>query len=117
MAWFEVDIYRKCVEVDLHDYSHRTAIAASREKIKEAYEHGFKYIRLIHGAADIKDKRDGGSIKFALHAILKRGELDRWVDRGSKDHGFEGVSLLLALRHNPAPVDGEWKEMPVYEYR
>jgi hypothetical protein len=57
MAWFEVDIYRKCVEVDLHDYSHRTAIAASREKIKEAYEHGFKYIRLIHGAANIRIKR------------------------------------------------------------
>lgn len=45
MAWFEVDIYRKCVEVDLHDYSHMTAIAASCEKIKEAYEHGFKLER------------------------------------------------------------------------
>ena len=117
MAWFEVDIYRKCVEVDLHDYSHRTAIAASREKIKEAYEHGFKYIRLIHGAVDIKDKRDGGSIKFALHAILKRGELDRWVDKASNKNRFEGGSLLLALRHNPAPVDREWKGMSVYEYR
>lgn len=53
MAWFEIDIYRKCVEVDLHDYSHR----------------------------------------------------------------FAGGSLLIALRPNPAPVDGEWKEMPVFEYR
>lgn len=117
MACFEVDIYKKCVEVDLHDYSHVTAIAASREKIKEAYEHGFKYIRLIHGAAGIRDKKDRGSIKFTLHAILKRGELDRWVDKASNNNRFEGGSLLLALRHNPAPVDGEWKEMPVYEYR
>lgn len=68
MAWFEVDIYRKC-------------------------------------------------IKFALHAILKRGELDRWVDKNSNDHRFDGGSLLLALRPNPAHVDGDWKEMPVYEYR
>jgi len=117
MAWFEVDIFKKCVEVDLHDYSHRTAILAAREKIKEAYEHGFKYIRLIHGATNIREKKDGGSIKFALHAILKRGELDRWVDRGSKYHKFIGGSLLLALRPNLAPVDGEWKEMPVFEYR
>ena len=116
MAWFEVDIYRKCVEVDLHDYSHRTAIATSLEKIKEAYEHGFKYIRLIHGAADIRNKKDGGSIKFALHAILKRGELDRWVNINSKDHSFDGGSLLLALRPNPAPVDMEWKEIPLFEY-
>ncbi len=117
MAWFEVDIYKKCVEVDLHDYSCWTAIAVSREKIKEAFEHGFKYIRLIHGGADMRDKRDGGSIKFALRAILKRGELDRWVDKTSNNNRVEGGSLLLALRHNPVPVDGEWKEMPVYEYR
>ncbi len=35
MAWFEVDIFKKCIEVDLHDYSHRTALKAAREKIKE----------------------------------------------------------------------------------
>ena len=117
MAWFEVNIYKKCVEVDLHDYSHRTAIAVSREKIKEAFEHGFKYIKIIHGARDVRNKKDGGSIKFALRAMLNSGELDMWVDRGSKDHWFDGGSLLIALRPNPAPVDRDWKEMPVYEYR
>lgn len=116
MAWFEVDIFNKYIEVDLHDYSHSTAIAVSREKIKEAYDHGLKFIRLIHGAAQIKVKNEGGSIKFALHAMIKRGELDRWVDRGAKNHRFDGGCLLLALRPNPAPVDSEWKEMPVYEY-
>ncbi len=117
MAWFEIDIYSKCVEVDLHDYSHRTAIAAAREKVKEAYEHGFKFIKLIHGAADVRNKKDGGSIKFALHAILKRGELDRWVDKGSKGNRLEGGAMLIALRPNPAPVDKGWNEMPAYEYR
>jgi len=116
MAGFEVDIYTKSIEVDLHNYTHITAISVSREKIKEAYDHGFKFIRLIHGATHIRDKNDGGSIKFALRAMLKRGELDRWVDMGSKNHRFDGGYLLLALRPNPAPVDGEWKEMPVYEY-
>ena len=116
MAWFEVDIYTKSIEVDLHNYTHITAIAVSREKIKEAYDHGFKFIRLIHGAVQIRDKNDGGSIKFALRSMLKRGEMDRWVDRGSKKQRFDGGYLLLALRPNPVPVDGEWKEMPFYEY-
>ena len=116
MAWFEVDIFNKSIEVDLHDYSHSTAIAVSREKIKEAYDHGFKFIRLIHGATQIMYKNEGGSIKFALRAMLKRGELDRWVDRRSKNHRFDGGCLLLALRPNPAPVDSDWKEMPLYEY-
>ncbi len=117
MAWFEVDIFKKCIEVDLHDYSHRTAITAAREKIKEAYDHGFKYIRLIHGAAGIRNKEDGGSIKFALHSMLRRGEFDKWVqEKSSGGHRILDESIILALRKNPAPSDTAWKEMPSDEY-
>ncbi len=117
MAWFDVDIFKKCVEVDLHDYSHRTAILVAREKIKEAYEHGFRYIRLIHGAAGIRSKEDGGSIKFALHSMLKRGELDKWVqEKSSGSHGIRDESMILALRKNPAPVNTDWKDMPRDEF-
>jgi len=112
MAWFEVDIFEKCVAVDLHKYSHRTALIVAREKIKEAYGHGFRHVRFIHGAADIPKKDDGGSIKFALRTILKRGELDKWVDKKE----FLDGSLIIGLRKNPAPVDGEWKEIPPEEY-
>ncbi len=59
MARFEVDIFRKCVEVDLHGYSRSTALAVARDKIKEAYEHGFRYVKLIHGAANIRQSSDG----------------------------------------------------------
>jgi DNA-nicking Smr family endonuclease len=62
MARFEVDIFEKCVTVDLHKYSHRTALIVAREKIREAYGHGFRHVKLIHGAADITKKNDGGSI-------------------------------------------------------
>ena len=114
MAWFEVDIFEKCVAVDLHKYSHRTALIVVREKIKEAYGHGFRHVRLIHGAAYITKKNDGGGIKFALHSILKRGELDKWVDK--KECSFREGELILRLRKNPVPVDGEWKEIPPEEY-
>jgi len=114
MAWFEVDIFEKCVSVDLHKYSHRTALIVAREKVKEAYGHGFRHVRLIHGAADITKKSDGGSIKFTLHSILKRGELDTWVDK--KECKFRDVSLILRLKKNPAPVVGAWKELPLEEY-
>lgn len=114
MAWFEVDIFNKSIEVDLHNYSTGTALAAAREKVKEAYEHGFRHVKLIHGASGIKNKNDSGSIKFTLRSMLKRNELDKWIDKEGSESRDE--SLMLVLRKNPAPVDGEWKEMPVEDY-
>jgi len=114
MARFEVDIFNKSLEVDLHNYSTGTALTVAREKIKEAYEHGFRHVKLIHGAPGIKNKNDGGSIKFALRSRLRRGELDKWIDKEGSESRDE--SLILVLRKNPAPVDGEWKEMPVEDY-
>ena len=114
MAWFEVDIFKKCVEVDLHNYSTRTALMAAREKIKEAYEHGFRHVKLIHGATNITNKNEGGSIKFALRAMFKNGELDKWIDKnGSR---VRDESLILEIRKNPVAVEREWKEMPLEEY-
>ncbi len=114
MARFEVDIFKKCVEVDLHNYSTITALRASREKIREAYEHGFRNVKLIHGAANIKNKKDGGSIKFKLRSMLKSGELDKWVDK--KGSQFRDESLILELRKNPAPTELEWEELPLEDY-
>jgi len=114
MAWFEVDIFEKCITVDLHKYSHRTALFVAREKIKEAYGNGFRYVKLIHGAADISKKNDRGSIKFALHSILKRGELEQWVDK--KESEFQEGTLIFRIKKNPVPVDGDWKEIPLEEY-
>lgn len=117
MAWFDVDIFKSCVVVDLHDYSHKTALTAARQKIKEAYEHGFRYIRLIHGSSNIRNKNDGGSIKFALRSMLKSRELAGWVlDLDSGKQRVRDESIILALRPNPSPVDKEWNEMPGYEY-
>ncbi len=117
MAWFEVDVFQSTVTIDLHDYSLKTAVMIAREKIKEAYEHGFRYVRFIHGATLIKDKNDGGSIKFALHSMLRRGETAKWVqDKNSGNHKILGGSITFALRKNPAPVNDEWKELPVREY-
>ncbi|NJD77772.1 MAG: Smr/MutS family protein [Candidatus Methanoperedens sp.] len=117
MAWFQVDIFEKCVEVDLHGYSHMTAILVARKKIKEAYEHGFRQIKFIHGGASIRSKEDGGSIKFALRSMLKNSELSRWVmERDSKNHKIRDGSIIFALRVNDAPIDKEWKEIPMSEY-
>ncbi len=49
--------------------------------------------------------------------MLKRGELDRWVqEKDSWNHRLGDESMILALRRNPAPVDKEWNDMPVDEY-
>jgi hypothetical protein len=114
MAWFEVDIFNKSIEIDLHNYSTRTALEVAREKIKEAYEHGFRHVKLIHGAAGIKNKNEGGSVKFELRSMLRRGEFDKWTDRQGSESRDE--SLILVLRKNTTPVDGKWKEMPLEDY-
>jgi len=117
MAWFDIDIFESTILVDLHDYSRKTAIMVVREKIKEAYEHGFRHIRFIHGATHIKEKTDGGSIKFALHSMLRQGKLEKWVqDKDSGNHRILDGSITFALRKNPAPVDNDWKELPMWEY-
>ncbi len=117
MTYLDVDVFNRCVEVDLHGYSRMTAIRVAREKIIEAYEHGFRYVRLIHGASNIRHKEDGGSIKFALRSMLNNGGLDNWAEeKGSKNHRIRDESMILALRKNPKPVDGEWKELPMGEY-
>jgi len=110
-------VFRKSVDVDLHEYTHRTAIILAREKVKEAYEHGYKSIRFIHGATNVRGRDGGGSIKFALRDMLKRGEFNKWVKgRDSKEHKVRDASIVLALRKNPTPVDKGWKEMPMGEY-
>lgn len=117
MAWFEVDIFNKSVDVDLHEYTHTTALVLAREKVREAYEHGYKTIRLIHGAANARGRDGGGSIKFALRDMLNRGEFNAWAhDRNSGGHKVGGASIVLALRKNPAPVDKGWTEMPMGDY-
>ena len=114
MAWFNVDIFKKCVEVDLHNYSTITALVVAREKIKEAYEQGFRHVKLIHGAANIMNKNDGGSIKFALRTQLKSGTLNKWIDKNGTRVRDE--SLTLEIRKNSAAVEREWKEMPLEDY-
>ncbi|PWB55461.1 MAG: hypothetical protein C3F06_02565 [Candidatus Methanoperedenaceae archaeon] len=114
MAGFEVDIFKKCVEVDLHNYSIMTALIAAREKIKEAYEHGFRYIRLIHGAANIGSKNERRTIKYSLRTVLKNGEFDKWIDKNGST--FRDESLILEIRKNSAPLNREWNEMPLEDY-
>ncbi len=114
MSWFEVDIFKKTVEIDLHRYSTGNAIKVSREKIREAYDHGFMNVTLIHGAANIRNKKDGGSIKFKLRSMLRSGELDKWVDR--RDSRVSDESMKLKILKNPAPLDVDWKEIPPEDY-
>ena len=117
MANFEVDVFKSCVKIDLHDYSHMTAIKTAREMIKEAYDHGFRFVRLIHGASNIRTKDNGGSIKFTLRSMLQRGDFALWAENNnSKKHKIMNGYMIIELRNNPAPMEREWKEMPPSDY-
>lgn len=116
MASFDVDIFSRRVEVDLHGYACRTAIAVAREKIREAHEHGFRYIRLIHGTARYGEGGTG-TIRSALRELLNSGGLGRWaMDRNSANHRFRDAYMDIALRPNPTPKDAGWTDMPLTDY-
>lgn len=110
----EVDIYRKKVDVDLHKYSARTAAIIVREKAREAFEHGFRHVRFIHGAGDIKNKNDGGSIKFALRSMIKNGGLDNYIIKNNSVLNNDFV--VLEIKKNPAPLEKEWEELPLPDF-
>lgn len=114
MAWQEVDIYKKYVDVDLHGYSTRTAVIIVREKTREAFEHGFRHVRFIHGAGEIRNRKDGGSIKFTLRSMINNGGLDHYIVR--RNSIFNNDSVILEIKKNPEPVERDWNELPLSEF-
>ncbi|HIH45150.1 MAG TPA: hypothetical protein HA257_08815 [Candidatus Methanoperedenaceae archaeon] len=116
MASLEVDIFSRRITVDLHGYATGTAISVAREKIWEAYEHGFRHVRLIHGNTG-HGAGGTGTIRSALLELLNSGGLGRWaMDRECENHRFRDTYMDIALRPNPVPGDADWTDMPLTDY-
>jgi hypothetical protein len=125
MAWMKIEPEDRIVVVDLDGYSMWTALDVASEKVREAWENGFAYISLIHGATGVQHRseqqrsRSGkGAIKWKLRGIVRRGEWREWIYyRHSKKHDIGGVAMSLALRPNPNPrKEPIWSPIPEEEY-
>jgi hypothetical protein len=117
------DNEQRNIQIDLHGYAVSNAIAIAKSKIKEAWENGFDYITLIHGARASRHhfsaRNTGyGAIKWELRSALSQGYWKEWVFyRRSKKHSIGAISMKLKLRPNSNPNSHpNWTFMPDEDY-
>lgn len=90
--------------VDLHGYPVRQAVEVAEEAIRDARQNRFAFIKLIHGAPDIRHWQTAsilgrGGIKWALRGALSRGDWGQNVyGRRSRRHTIDDGAMTLALR-------------------
>ena len=103
--------------LDLHGLSVRDAIEIAEETINTAHEAGFRFVKLIHGAPEIRHHMTAqvlrrGGIKWELRGCLSRGDWDSWVySRRSAKHRIGDGAMILALRANARATSGSSKEV------
>lgn len=103
--------------LDLHGYPVRQAVELAERMVKAAWEAGFEFIKVIHGAPDIRHKLSAsvlgrGGIKCELRDCLSRGDWNQYVyPRRSRRHRIDDGSMILALRNGASANLGLQKEM------
>jgi len=91
-------------ELDLHGYPVWEAVELAESMIQACWECGFSYIRIIHGAPDIRywmqTRYAGrGGIKWSLRGCLHRGDWSKYVyPRRSTRHWIDDGYMDLALK-------------------
>lgn len=121
MAWIEFDYDRDVVQVDLHGYSVETALEVARSVIAEAYENGFRYVRLIHGYNTSRSRTypyGKPTIKEELLRLLDEGAFSRHAySRKSGQHQRQAGAITIAILPNTSPNTSPiWTALPQSDY-
>jgi hypothetical protein len=100
------------VEFDFHDFAHFEAEETAVGVVCAAWQHGYAYVTLSHGAGDVPTSgwwpHMRGSIKRALYSLWSQGAFNEWAwYRRSVKHTTTPTRIRLALRPNPEPTMGE----------
>jgi hypothetical protein len=123
----ELDHETGTARVDWHGYAPDEAELWSDRIIEAAYQHGFRYVEFVHGAADVAARgspgyragfKGRGQIKEVLRRRLYGNAWRRWVaDRREGRHRVHEGRMVIALRDNPNP-DGKarWPIVPPRAY-
>jgi hypothetical protein len=119
MPHLKIDHEQRHVEVDLHGYGLSQARRVAREKVREAWENGFRRITLVHGgAAAVRPgaawSQRYGVIKWQLRGLFRRGRWRQYlVHGGSRKHRLDEGAMRLAVRPNPEPrTEPRWSPLP-----
>lgn len=95
--------------VDLRGYTIGEAEEIADQKVREAWENGYKRITLIHGCSYVRHHKTAtilaqGGVKWTLRSRLAQGCWDQYVfPRRSKRHDVNEWCMTLGVRPNPNP--------------
>ena len=118
MAWLALFPSRPDeLELDLHGYRYATGERVARAKILEAYNNGFRALRIRHGrstgGSDAYAPNEG-TLKAALLALCREREIARLLD-GDPFIGDAATQLFFRPNRRPhAPP--RWTGLPRPEY-
>lgn len=120
----ELDHDTSTVRFDWHRYAPDQVVTWADRVIEAAFDHGFRYVEFVHGAADVAARgtpgyqgssvEGRGRIKEILRRRLYRGHWRRWAhDVRDGVHDLSEGRMVIALRENQNPHGGgRWPVIP-----
>jgi hypothetical protein len=110
--------------MDWHGYTPDQVATWADRVIEAAFDHGFRTVEFVHGAADVVTRgtpgyegtriEGRGGIKDLLRRRLYRGAWRKWVPEVREGlHEVSEGSMLIVLRENPRPNrNARWPVVP-----
>jgi hypothetical protein len=114
--------------MDWHGYAQDQVATWADQVIEAAFEHGFRYVEFVHGAAEIRARgtlgyqgappEGRGQIKQLLRKRLFGRQWQQWVkERREGGHRLSETAMVIALRENPEPnPSAPWPLIPPPEH-
>jgi hypothetical protein len=109
--------------LDLHGYSTYTATDLFRKTIEHAFNHGFEFVIVSHGGADIVNVAQAhnlhrGFIKFLIRKEIDDPTLRQYVYcRSSNRHSWNESQSKIAIKHNRSPkTEDNWFSCPPLDF-
>jgi hypothetical protein len=124
----EVDPDARTIRMDWHGYAVDQVETWADRVVQAAWEHGFRCVEFVHGAADVAARgtigHDSpsvggrGRVKDVLRRRLYRGQWRRWAESvRDGNHEIDEGRMLIVLLENPRPnPNARWPVVPPPAY-
>jgi hypothetical protein len=124
----EIDPDTQTVRVDWHGYAIDQVETWADRIVQAAWEHGFRRVEFVHGAADVAARgtighdspsvAGRGRVKDVLRRRLYRGQWRRWAEsvRDGNHEIAEGRMVITLLENPRSNPKTRWPVIPPPAY-